>query len=110
MVEMGSTTRTRKRKEDSVAFLPMMIIGSLLVGLPLLGRIILRHTTIEMRREITRMEMEKNKLTSEISELELQKATLSRPERIKEIARNRLGMKEPADGTVIIIPVIKNEK
>jgi cell division protein FtsL len=108
---MGNTTR-RKRRENTVSGLPVMVAAILIGGLPLLGRVLLKHLTIEIRKEITALEMEKNKVISEISELELQKAALSRPDRIKEIARKKLGMKEPEDGAIVIIPVPegKNEK
>lgn len=89
-----------------------MVMASVVIGLPILGRVILRHAIIEMRQEITSLEIEKNKLSSELSELELQRAALSRPERIKEIAKNKLGMREPTEGMVIIISILEggNEK
>jgi len=106
MAEMGSTTKKRRR-EDTVSSLYIMVIASLIIGIPLLARVIAKHITIEMRQEITTLEIEKNKLLSEISELELQKAALSRPDRIKEIAKKKLGMKEATEGMIVIIPVIE---
>jgi len=106
MEEMGSTTRKRRR-EEMVSALSVMVVASLVIGIPLLARIVVRHITIEMRQEITALEIEKNKLVSEMSELELQKAALSRPERIKEIAKKKLGMNEPSEGMIVIIPVLE---
>jgi len=108
---MGNPTR-RKKRDTTVSGLSVMVSAVLIAGLPLLGRILFNHLTIEIRKEITALEIEKNKLVSEISELELQRAALFRPDRIKEIARKKLGMKEPLEGAIIIIPIVegKNEK
>ena len=45
-----------------------------------------------------------SQLEQENRELKLELATLSSPKRLEEMARTRLGLKEPEKGQVVILP------
>lgn len=60
--------------------------------------------TVEVSREIHRMERSLNESKENISELKLEEARLGSLERIEEVAREELGMQKPENDQVIYVP------
>lgn len=98
----------RKRGNDIFPAPAVILLASIITGAPLAARIAVRHSTINLKQKIASLENERMALLSAVSELELQRAALSRPERIREVARRKLGLKEAGEDRVVIIPIMED--
>ncbi|MCH8077942.1 MAG: cell division protein FtsL [SAR324 cluster bacterium] len=62
-----------------------------------------RYQFISLGFEVERLRAEKSRLEVEIEPLQMESDYLSRPERIEILARERLGMRPPRPGQVIVL-------
>ncbi len=88
---------------EMVPVLPFILLALMLIGIPVLGKIFLKNMTMNLKYEISSLEKERDELIAQIKSLEMEIAAISRPDRIKEIAKNVFQLREPKDGEVIVI-------
>lgn len=83
--------------------LPGLILGVFLVCLALL-HVWLRLQVIHLGYVLSTSSKVQGQLEQENRELKLELATLTSPERLEAKARDRLGLRAPAKGQVVILP------
>ena len=67
------------------------------------GVVVARHKHRQLFVELNRLEKARDELNVEFSRLQLEQATWAESTRIDQIARERLGMKSPEAGDVVVI-------
>ncbi len=95
-VERGEQKRYR------LLFLTLSL-GLCLVGLALLY-VWLRLQVVHLGYVLSTLSKLQNQLEQENRELKVELATLTSPQRLEEMARVRLGLREPEKGQVVILP------
>jgi cell division protein FtsL len=86
-----------------------MIMRSILAVLALacimtaIGVVHARHRHRQLFVELTRLEKARDELNIEFGRLQLEQATWAESNRIDQIARNRLGMKFPETGEIVVV-------
>lgn len=84
-------------------FFSSLLLGLCTVGLALL-HVWLRLQVVHLGYVLSTTSKLQNQLEQENRELKLELATLSSPQRLEEMARVRLGLKEPEKDQVVIMP------
>jgi cell division protein FtsL len=79
------------------------ILGLCLVGLALI-HVWVRLQVLQMGYVLSTTSKLQSHLEQENRELKLELATLTSPERLQELARNRLGLREPEKNQVVVLP------
>jgi len=92
--------RRQKRRRASPAF---YLLGFCLVGL-VLFHVWLRLQVVHMGYALSSTSKLHNQIVHENSELKVELATLTSPDRLEAMARRRLGLVPPEKGQVIILP------
>ena len=86
-----------------------MIALALLVGLIVaniataLAVVHSRHRHRQLFVELSRLEKARDELNIEFGRLQLEQATWAESNRIDQVARNRLGMKFPETGEIVVV-------
>lgn len=86
-----------------------MILRSLIAILAIadiltaVGVVQARHRHRQLFVELTRLEKARDELNIEFGRLQLEQATWAESNRIDQIARNRLGMKFPETGEIVVV-------
>jgi cell division protein FtsL len=62
-----------------------------------------RHEHRVLFVELSRLERDRDELNIEFGRLQLEQATVAESTRIDQIARERLGMKSPESGDVVVV-------
>ncbi|MBI2359431.1 MAG: cell division protein FtsL [Deltaproteobacteria bacterium] len=83
--------------------LPALVLGLCLVGLALL-HVWLRLQVIHLGYVLSTTSKVQSQLEQENRELKLELATLTSADRLEEKARARLGLRQPENGQVVILP------
>jgi cell division protein FtsL len=81
----------------------LLALGAVLLVLCLV-QVWLRLQVVHLGYELSAAHQMRLRLEQEARELEVELATLRDPVRVGELARRRLGMVEPEDGQVVILP------
>src|SRR5437870_2370417 len=81
----------------------VLVLGAFLVVL-CVARVWLRLDTVNLGYELSSARQMQLRLEHERQELEVEIATLRDPARIADIARRRLGMRDPEKGQVVVLP------
>lgn len=76
--------------QTSVWLLPALAIAALAAG-----QVWLSHLRYETSQTLQKLQEEKKSVASEVSQLGLEVASLTRPERLRRIADDKLGMQPP---------------
>ncbi len=85
-------------RRNSIRMWPLLL---LLTGLLAAMQLGMTHKRLELARQHTAVQREVHSLHGEISRLALEFATLTRPERLRRLAVERLGMRAPTPMQVI---------
>jgi cell division protein FtsL len=105
--ELGSARRTPARRRSLEApgqrWLVNLLLGFCLVGLALF-HVWVRLQVVQMGYVLSTTSKLQSHLEQENRELKLELATLTSPERLQELARNRLGLREPEKHQVVVLP------
>jgi len=88
----------RRRFFFAALFLSLGLVGVALI------HVWLRLQVVRMGYLLSTTTKLQSQLEQENRELKLELATLSSPKRLEEMARTRLGLKEPEKGQVVILP------
>jgi cell division protein FtsL len=80
-----------------------LVLGAFLLVL-CVARVWLRLETVNLGYELSSARQMQLRLEHERQELEVEIATLRDPARIADIARRRLGMRDPEKGQVVVLP------
>lgn len=97
MVNLKYKSRIRRRRNLSIAILVILIIGSMFFHLWI------RNYTNNLYREIERLQRKQGLMVARNRSLQIEIETLSRPDRIKAIAENEIGMTYPYPETLAVI-------
>ncbi|MDF1535816.1 MAG: cell division protein FtsL [bacterium] len=81
-----------------------LLLLAALIGCAVFMTALRRVAFIEMGYEIRQLERKETELLHLKSEMEIEKAMLSSPERIEREARSRFGLREPEPGQLRILP------
>lgn len=84
--------------------LPAVLFFAALAGLGILhvtGRVLV----VDAGYKLSRLEAEGRELQREHQRLQLERATLTNPQRLETLARTQLSMSAPASGTILTVPV-----
>jgi cell division protein FtsL len=84
-------------------FFSFVLSGVCLVCLALL-HVWLRLQVVHLGYVLSTTSKLKSQLEQERRELKVELATLSSPQRLEQMARSRLGLREPEKGQVVILP------
>ncbi len=82
----------------------MMVV---LVVLSALGLVAAQHQARKLYSEYEREQTGMHELDVEWGQLQLEQSTWASHARVEKIARERLGMRPPADGTLVVVEVSK---
>ncbi|MDX8389607.1 MAG: cell division protein FtsL [Mariprofundaceae bacterium] len=74
---------------------------TLVVIMLAVAQVALSHARNAMAKEINLLRDEQYKLVTEVNRLQLERTSLTRPERLREIAHQRLGMAPPLASQVL---------
>ncbi|MBX3687437.1 MAG: cell division protein FtsL [Rhodocyclaceae bacterium] len=85
----------------------MNAILVLLVVLSALGLVAAQHQARKFYSEYEREQTGMHELEVEWGQLQLEQSTWASHARVEKIARERLGMRPPADGTLVVVEVTK---
>lgn len=85
------------------ASLMVVVVCALVLTFGALFYIWQRYQFIALGFEVERLRAERTRLEEEIDPLQMESDYLSRPERIEILARERLGMRPPRPGQVIVL-------
>ena len=83
--------------------LPAVLFFAALAGLGILhvtGRVLV----VDAGYRLSRLEAEGRELQREHQRLQLERATLTNPQRLEALARTQLSMSAPASGTILTVP------
>jgi len=80
-------------------FATTLVLGS--VALLATAQVWLSHIRYELSLETSRVQKEQNELKREMLQLNLELASLTRPERLRKIAQKELGMAPPLPMQVV---------
>ncbi len=84
-------------------FLTTIFLVACLVSLAL-AHVWLRLQVVHLGYVLSTTSKLQGQLEQENRELKLELATLTSPDRLEELARSRLGLREPEQGQVVILP------
>jgi cell division protein FtsL len=97
--ELDRSDRARRRQRFFVAGLAALaLIGVVLI------HVWLRLQVVQMGYALSTLSKLQGRLEQENRELKVELATLTSPERLEALARNRLGLVTPDKGQVIVLP------
>lgn len=82
----------------------MMVV---LVVMSALGLVAAQHQARKLYSEFEREQTSMQELDVEWGQLQLEQSTWASHARVEKIARERLGMHPPADGTLVVVEVNK---
>lgn len=68
-----------------------------------IGVVYARHRHRQLFVELSRLEKARDELNIEFGRLQLEQATWAESNRIDQVARNRLGMKFPETGEIVVV-------
>ena len=68
-----------------------------------IGVVYARHRHRQLFVELSKLEKSRDELNIEFGRLQLEQATWAESNRIDQIARNRLGMKFPETGDIVVV-------
>ncbi|HZH43428.1 MAG TPA: cell division protein FtsL [Lysobacter sp.] len=68
-----------------------------------LGVVYARHQHRQLFVQLSRLERERDELNIEFGRLQLEQATWAESNRIDQVARERLGMKFPEAGEIVVV-------
>ncbi|WP_100266015.1 cell division protein FtsL [Mariprofundus ferrinatatus] len=77
------------------------LLVPVLAGSLAAGQIWLSHLRYELSLETQKLNTEKQDVLSESGKLRLELASLTRPERLRKLAQEKLGMKPPGPAQVV---------
>lgn len=93
-IKISGFTLTRPRLSPMLVVIVLMSLLSLLF-------VWSRIHAISLEYEISRLERDLRGQAQQVKELSLEVAFLSRDERIEALARNELGLRDPAPGQIV---------
>lgn len=103
MNETGATRPRLSAVRPRGAALLAVLAGAALVTLGALFLVWQRYEFVRLGFQVGALRQRQAELEQRIRPLEVEAEYLSRPERIEAIARERLGLRPPAPGQVIVI-------
>jgi len=80
--------------------LVIVIVASIATAI---GVVYARHQHRVLFVQLNRLDRERDELNIEFGRLQLEQATVAESTRVEQIARDRLGMKSPESGDVVVI-------
>ncbi len=80
--------------------LAVLVIATVISAI---GVVHARHQHRELYVQMTRLERARDELNIEFGRLQLEQATWAESNRIDQVARNKLGMKFPAAGEIVVV-------
>ncbi|TWT17543.1 cell division protein FtsL [Luteimonas marina] len=80
--------------------LAVLVIATVISAI---GVVHARHQHRELYVQLTRLERARDELNIEFGRLQLEQATWAESNRIDQVARNKLGMKFPAAGEIVVV-------
>ncbi|MDO5505189.1 MAG: cell division protein FtsL [Pseudoxanthomonas suwonensis] len=85
--------------------MPRLILAILVVAniATAIGIIQARHQHRQLFGELTRLERARDELNIVFSQLQLEQATWAESNRTDQVARNRLGMRLPEAGEIVVV-------
>jgi cell division protein FtsL len=78
----------------------VLILASIMSAI---GVVHARHQHRQLFVELSRLEKARDELNIEFGRLQLEQATWAESNRIDQVARNRLGMKFPEAGDIVVV-------
>jgi cell division protein FtsL len=96
---LDGATRQRQRKQNLVVF-----VLALILVLALLAHVWLRLQVVHMGYALSSTAKLQAQLEQEQRELKVELTTLTSPDRLEAMARQRLGLAPPEKGQVIVLP------
>ena len=81
-------------------FVAILILASVVSAI---GVVHARHQHRQLFVELSRLEKARDELNIEFGRLQLEQATWAESNRIDQVARNRLGMKFPETGEIVVV-------
>jgi cell division protein FtsL len=91
------------QKQGMRNFFVMVLVGLCFVSLALL-QVWLRLQVVRLGYVLSTTTKLQKQLKQENRELRLELATLTSPEHLENMARQRLGLREPEKGQVVVVP------
>ncbi|GBE15656.1 MAG TPA: hypothetical protein ENH32_06940 [Proteobacteria bacterium] len=106
---MNAVAGVRAKREQHIAApglreLTIVLLISVLVGGGIFVTAWRGVDVIDLGYQVRDLEKAEARKAGLNRELEIERAMLNRPERIEHIARERMGMKDPGPGQVMMIP------
>lgn len=80
--------------------LAVLVLANVLTAI---GVVYARHEHRQLFVELSRLEKARDELNIEFGRLQLEQATWAESNRVDQIARNRLGMKFPETGDIVVV-------
>ena len=80
--------------------LAVLVIATVISAI---GVVHARHQHRELYVQMTRLERARDELNIEFGRLQLEQATWAESNRIDQVARNKLGMKFPGAGEIVVV-------
>ncbi len=80
--------------------LTLLVVGNIVSAL---GVVYSRHQHRLLFVQLTRLEKQRDELNIEFGRLQLEQATWAEANRIDQVARERLGMKFPEAGEIVVV-------
>jgi len=80
--------------------LAVLVIATVISAI---GVVHARHQHRELYVQLTRLERARDELNIEFGRLQLEQATWAESNRIDQVARNKLGMKFPGAGEIVVV-------
>ena len=78
----------------------VLVIASVISAI---GVVHARHQHRQLYVDLTRLERARDELNIEFGRLQLEQATWAESNRIDQVARNKLGMKFPGAGEIVVV-------
>ena len=78
----------------------VLVLANVLTAI---GVVYARHEHRQLFVELSRLEKARDELNIEFGRLQLEQATWAESNRVDQIARNRLGMKFPETGDIVVV-------
>ena len=80
--------------------LAVLVVASVISAI---GVVHARHQHRQLYVDLTRLERARDELNIEFGRLQLEQATWAESNRIDQVARNKLGMKFPGPGEIVVV-------
>lgn len=101
--ESGADARPKIQVKGGVKDLLVLLLLALVLGSVIFTTVWRRVTVLEIGYSIRALEGSRDELMRQQGKMEIEKAMLSSPDRIRRIAESELGMTEPVESQLRII-------